>query len=214
MKSEVTIVDFGIGNILNVARAFQYIGAEVKLAQKYSELDQAKRVVLPGVGAFMHGMRQLHERGFSEKIKEISTGGVPLLGICLGMQMLLSYSEEHCKTKGLDILPGKVIPVPAYGVDKKPHKIPHIGWNELLYSGGRNDWRRTLLDGVPVNSPVYFIHSFMAVPDDYEARIADCSYDGQLICASVQYKNIMGCQFHPEKSGEVGLQVLKNFLKL
>jgi len=214
MSRSVTIIDYGIGNILNVVRAFEQIGTEVTLAKSSSDLKQVERVVLPGVGAFSHGMNQLKDLAIAERIKEISNEGMPLLGICLGMQMLLSYSEEHGKTKGLDIMPGKVIAVPECGIDNTTHKIPHTGWNELKLSGDRDDWSGTLLADVNIDSPVYFVHSFMAVPDDYSMHVADCEYDGQSICAVVQRDNVMGCQFHPEKSGEVGLQILRSFISM
>lgn len=214
MSRSVTVIDYGIGNILNVVRAFEQIGADVSLAKSSSDLKQVERVVLPGVGAFSHGMNQLKDLAIIERIKEISDEGIPLLGICLGMQMLLSYSEEHGKTKGLGVIPGKVIAVPDCGIDNTAHKIPHIGWNELKFSGNRVDWNSTLLADIDVNSPVYFVHSFMAVPDDYSMRVADCEYDGQPICAVVQKDNVMGCQFHPEKSGEVGLHILRTFISI
>ena len=136
------------------------------------------------------------------------------MGICLGMQMMLEASEEFGMHEGLGLIPGNVVAIPPTATDGKPHKIPHIGWNDLLPPTPGTDWNETILAGVSPGTAVYFVHSFAAVPASPEHRLADCDYDGRIISAAVKFGNLYGCQFHPEKSGEAGLRILKNFLLL
>lgn len=209
---EVIVVDYGIGNLLSVRRSLERCGAKVTLTADANAILAAERVVLPGVGAFADGMAELRRRGLDNVTKDIAARGIPLLGICLGMQMLLDESEEFGITSGLGLIPGRVISVPTKTADGHPQKIPHIGWNDLVPSSGRQDWNSALLDGVRMGAAVYFVHSFMASPVDAGHRIADCVYGGVAISAVIGREKVFGCQFHPEKSGEVGLKVLRNFL--
>lgn len=211
MTQKVVIIDYGAGNLLNVVRAFEHCEAEVSIAETADAIDGASRLVLPGVGAFSDSMQELKNRDMIEAILFYAKSGKPLLGICLGMQMLLDTSEEFGNWDGLALIPGKVIGIPKTGVDGKSHKIPHIGWNQLI-SELEESWERTVLDSITKGSSVYFVHSFMAVPTHEEHRLADCDYDGRQVCAVVQRENIIGCQFHPEKSGPTGLQIIRNFL--
>lgn len=209
---KVTLVDYGVGNLLNVARALEHVGAKVMMVESGTALAGAERVVLPGVGAFPDGMRELSARGFVKPLQEFAATGRPLLGICLGMQMLLDSSNEFEHTQGLGLVPGRVEAIPALGVSGKPHKIPHIGWNKLQPATGA-DWRGTLLDDVPQKNAMYFVHSFMAVPLDLSHRLADYDYDGVLVSAAIRKGNLYGCQFHPEKSAEFGLGILRRFIR-
>jgi len=211
-KSEVVLIDYGMGNLLSVRRAIEHCGARVLVTAEPDEILAASRVVLPGVGAFADGMRGLSRLGLDRTLREVAGKGTPLLGICLGMQMLLDESEEFGITEGLSLIPGKVIPIPNMTVDGKPQRIPHIGWNELALPLGRDSWRNTLLQDDRSGEAVYFVHSFMADPRDSEHRIADCFYGGMRVSAVIGRDNIFGCQFHPEKSGEVGLKLLKKFI--
>lgn len=211
MTQKVVIIDYGAGNLLNVVRAFEHCEAEVSIAETADAIDGASRLVLPGVGAFSDSMQELKNRDMIEAILSYAKSGKPLLGICLGMQMLLDTSEEFGNWDGLALIPGKVIGIPKTGMDGKSHKIPHIGWNQLI-SELEECWERTVLDSITKGSSVYFVHSFMAVPTHEEHRLADCDYDGRQVCAVVQRENIIGCQFHPEKSGPTGLQIIRNFL--
>lgn len=212
MKGLVTIVDYGVGNLHNVCRAFEHVGAAVELASDASKIADAERLVLPGVGAFADGMQGLQAINAVEAIKQFAKTERPFLGICLGMQMMLDNSSEFGKSEGLSLLPGEVVPIPPQGVDGKMHKIPRIGWDSLLLPEGRKDWSNSILDGVPLSSAVYFVHSFMAVPNDQNHRLAEYSYDGVRVCAAVQKDNLFGCQFHPEKSGQIGLDILRRFI--
>ncbi len=209
--SRVTIIDYGIGNILSVSRAFEYCGATVELVADARVIADADYLVLPGVGAFADGMSGLKERGLVDPIKEFVAKERPFLGICLGMQLMLDGSEEFGATEGLTLIPGKVMAIPATEDNGKPHKIPHIGWNEICVPEDI-EWKGSILNATNENTPFYFVHSYTAVPALHENRLADCYYDGQLIAAAIRKGNMYGCQFHPEKSGRNGLAVVSAFL--
>lgn len=209
---KVVIIDYGVGNLLSVQRAVELSGSEAVTCSDPDVIARAGRVILPGVGAFASGMRALESLGLVEVIKAIHADGIPLLGICLGMQLLLNESEEHGATEGLGIIPGRVVPVPNMSIDGLPLKIPHIGWNSLLVAEGAV-WDETILNNLTSGDAVYFVHSFMAEPEDPKMVIADCLYGGNRISAVIGMKNVIGCQFHPEKSQSVGLRILANFLR-
>ncbi len=210
--SEVVVIDYGMGNLLSVQRGLEHCGASVTVTADPDVILSSPRVVLPGVGAFIDGMAGLRREGLDSVVREVAVRGTPLLGICLGMQMLLDESEEFGSTTGLGLIPGQVIAIPATTTDGNPQKIPHIGWNALMVSAGRKSWEETLLQKVKPGEAAYFVHSFMANPVDQSHRIADCLYGGHLVAATIQRENVFGCQFHPEKSGEVGLTILRQFL--
>jgi glutamine amidotransferase len=159
-------------------------------------------------------MRELRERGLDAAVREVAARGTPLLGICLGMQMLLDESEEFGVTAGLGLINGRVIPVPAVTIEGAPQKRPHIGWSALVRPAGRESWDGALLGRVKQGDAVYFVHSYMADPTDGADRLADCVYGGHHVPAVIGRGNVFGCQFHPEKSGPVGLNVLRSFLSL
>lgn len=211
-KPEVVVIDYGMGNLLSVRRGFEHCGASVAVTADPDVIQSAPRVVLPGVGAFIDGMHELRRAGLDNVVREVAARGTPLLGICLGMQMLLDESEEFGSTKGLGLIPGQVIAIPATTTEGRPQKIPHIGWNALTYPVGNKNWDETLLRKVKQGEAAYFVHSFMANPANQSHRIADCLYGGQRVAAAIQHGNVFGCQFHPEKSGEVGLTILRQFL--
>lgn len=210
-RTPVTVVDYGIGNIYSVSRALERCNAEVTLSADPAHIEAAPRLVLPGVGAFSDGMQGLRERGLIEPIRRYARTGKPLLGICLGMQMLASGSSEFGDHEGLGLIPGRVLPVPDTSTSGQPQKIPHIGWNGLLAPPGV-DWGASVLDGTPEDTAVYLVHSFAVLPDDPAHRLADCLYGGHRIAAAIRSGHIVGCQFHPEKSGEAGLAILARFL--
>ena len=212
MAARVVVVDYGLGNVLSVTRAFDRVGAEPLLSSDPGSVEKADRLVLPGVGAFRGGMAGLAAAGLTEAVLRFAERGRPFLGICLGMQMMLDVSEEFGNHAGLGIIPGRVIPVPAQGKDGTPHKIPHIGWNELVPAGA--GWDGTILKDLPSKAAVYFVHSFMAKPRDPAHRLADCDYNGQRVGAVIRRDHLYGCQFHPEKSGSVGLKILDNFMRV
>lgn len=210
-KPRITVIDYGLGNLLSVQRGLEHCGAEVLLTSDPEAVASAERAVLPGVGAFASAMQSLISFGLVPALQALASKGTPLLGICLGMQLLLDESEEFGLTRGLGLIPGRVIPVPTKTAHGEIQKIPHIGWNGLVPTESRRDWKDTLLQSNHPGEAAYFVHSFMAMPSDPQHRLADCFYGGQRIPAAVSRDRITGCQFHPEKSGEVGLKILRAF---
>jgi imidazole glycerol-phosphate synthase subunit HisH len=211
---EVVVVDYGLGNLLSVRRGLEHCGATVAVTDDPDTILTAPRVVLPGVGAFAHGMDELRNQELDGVIREVVARGNLLLGICLGMQMLLNESEEFGVTEGLGLIPGKVVRVPSNTVEGHSQKIPHIGWNNLVFPEEQECWADGLLKEINAGEAAYFVHSFMAVPENPSHRIANCLYGGISVPAIIGRENVYGCQFHPEKSGEVGLNVLRGFLSL
>jgi len=197
----IAVVNYGAGNLMSVSNALRFIGQGAVIADTPEQLEKADAVILPGVGAFPAAMQRLHASGLTEKLIECAAKK-PLLGICLGMQMLFDESYEIQKTAGLALLPGSIVKI------QDAPKLPHIGWNDL-----RICRESSLTANVPDGSYVYFVHSFRAAAEDEKDIIADTFY-GESVPAIVQRGNVFGCQFHPEKSGEPGLMMLKNFCKL
>ena len=192
----ITIIDYDAGNLKSVEKALISLGEEVIVSRDSSEILQADKVILPGVGAFGDAMNNLDHFGLVDTIKTVVSNKTPLLGICLGLQLLFKESEETPGAEGLDILPGKIL------------KIPHMGWNSLEVKPGAR-----LFKGLPANPYVYFVHSYYLKADD-EAIVAASTEYSTHIHASVEKDNVFACQFHPEKSSELGLKILKNFAEL
>ena len=209
---KVTVIDYGLSNLLSVRHALEHFGAEVELTGDPAAVLAAGALVLPGVGAFRDGMQGLERLGLIGPIRQKAAAGTPLLGICLGMQMLFDQSEEFGSWQGLGLVPGKVVRIPAEAADGARQKVPHIGWEGLLPAGGRTDFAGTVLSGVCPGGECYFIHSYEAKPADEADRLADALYGGRRVCAAVQRGNVVGTQFHPEKSGPVGLAILEGYL--
>ncbi|MBP2667422.1 MAG: hisH, partial [Firmicutes bacterium] len=201
MRHKVTVVDYGVGNLLSVCRALTHNGADVITTEDPEKILEAERLVLPGVGAYADAMNGLRVRNLVGAIQQYAQTGRPFLGICLGMQMMLDNSEEFGSHEGLGLIPGSVIKISATDIDEKPHKVPHIGWNTLKQPAGRDAtyWQDTLLRGLQTDASVYFVHSFTALPSVQEHRLADTYYGGRLISAVIHRDNLYGCQFHPEK---------------
>lgn len=198
----VTVVDYGVGNVASVRRAFERLGAVVDLTGEPSRVASARRVVLPGVGAFAPARERLAASGLDSAIGEALAGGARLLGLCLGFQLLFEESAEFGRTAGLGLIPGRVVPF-ASGV-----RSPHVGWNALHRRAGSDP---RLLRGVPDGAYVYFVHSYRAegVPGEAVAATTD---HGGAFPAAVESGEVWGCQFHPEKSSAVGRLVLRRFL--
>ena len=217
----VTVLDYGIGNLLNVVRALEHCGAVVRVAANAGEVTGAgalpDRMVLPGVGAFGHAMAELRLRGFDDLVKRYADTERPFLGICVGAQLLLDVGEEHSSNgvhAGLGLIPGRVQPVANTAPTGQRLRIPHIGWSGLQTPPARASWHKTPLACTAPGEPVYFVHSFAAVPTNEAHRLADTYYGGVRICAAVARGAVYGCQFHPERSAAAGLGMLSSFLAL
>lgn len=212
-KPHVTVVDYGVGNVLSVRRALERCGATVVVKADAEDIARSEHLVLPGVGAFGKGMEELARRGLIEPLMSFARNGTPFLGICLGMQLMFEESSEHGTHRGLGFLRGRVVPIQTDPMGEVRRKIPHIGWGALRRPPGARDWGGTILaDAVPGQTSVYFAHSYHAQPAAQEDVLAVCDYAGFAVIAAVARGNLWGCQFHPEKSGEAGLAILRRFL--
>ena len=200
----IAIVDYDAGNIKSVEKALQFLGEEPKVTREKEVLLQADKVIVPGVGAFGDAMSKMHQYGLVEILREIAKKGTPILGICLGLQLFFESSEESPGVEGLGLLPGKIVRIP----DKEGFKIPHMGWNSIKIKKGAR-----LFKDIPEDSYVYFVHSYYLKAGREEDVTATTEYSA-LIHASVEHDNVFACQFHPEKSSEIGLKILKNFVEL
>ena len=199
----ITVIDYGAGNLFSVEKAFSAIGAEVCVSERAEDLTSADKIILPGVGAFGDCMTRLNASGLVPLLKERIAEGVPLLGICVGLQILFEGSEESPDVQGLGLLRGYVKKISA-----KNEKIPHMGWNAVSIE--ENDRGSGLLKNIPDASYVYFVHSYHAVPSEPSMISSTCFY-GEKITASIASNHIMATQFHPEKSGKIGLAMIRNF---
>lgn len=209
--TNVVIIDYGVGNLLSVKQAFESFKANVQISSNPKLILESSHAVLPGVGAFGDAMKALRKYGLTDIVREIGQRGKPLLGICLGMQLLLDESSEFGKTIGLGLLPGKVIPIPKVSKKGVPLKAPNIGWGDLKPKGSKNTWAGTALEQVKENETLYFVHSFMAIPKNLKCVIAETDFGGNKIPSVISDGNIIACQFHPEKSGPTGLKILRRF---
>ena len=204
----IAIVDYGVGNLFSLSSSLEAIGKETIITGDADIIRNADQIILPGVGAFGDAAAKLKDSGIDKIIIEEVKKGKPLMGICLGMQLLFDEGYEYGCHKGLGLIPGKVISMK--GVVPEDYKIPHIGWNSLLFPAGRE--KSPLFKYINDGDCVYFVHSFFA-SECNESTIASAEY-GALLTAAVSKDNIYGCQFHPEKSGAVGLSILKAFSEL
>ncbi len=199
----ITMIDYGGSNLRSVQKALEFVGAQVTVTDDPAGVARAEKLVLPGVGAFGAGMKALRERGLAEAVSAAAHHAIPLLGICLGMQFLFETSEEMGAHEGLGLVRGRVIRFSPNGL-----VVPHMGWNQIEPTR-----EHPLLAGVAPGSYSYFVHSYYCVPTDAAATLATTDY-GQPFTAIVAQDNIYGIQFHPEKSQQVGLQILRNFVGL
>ena len=200
----IAIIDYGAGNLRSVQKACEAVGAEAVITADKDVITQADHVILPGVGAFGDCMQSLNRANLTDAVRGAALGGKPFLGICLGMQLLFDRSEESPGVKGLGIFPGEIVKIPK----KEGYKIPHMGWNSLDFCGSS-----PLFEGLPDHPYVYFVHSYYAVPKNDGIIAAKTRYCGDLT-VSIHENNIVATQFHPEKSGDVGLKILKNFVDM
>lgn len=216
MSNNIVIVDYTLGNLFSVKRAFLRIGSEPIISDKKEDITNAQKIVLPGVGAFSKGIQGLKEKGLYDTVKNSAINGKPILGICLGMQMLMTQSEENGIHDGLDLIKGKVKKFDS-PKENNSFKIPHYGWSPVsvpnsLDSDRKRFWQHTILEGIENNLHFYFVHSYFVVTDNHIDTIAETKYGYNKFASVIKQGNITGCQFHPEKSGETGLNLIRNFV--
>lgn len=187
----IALIDFGAGNLHSVYKALRYVGAEVEITSDLLLIEKSSAVVFPGVGAFGSVMNSIKKNNLEETIIKSAKSSKPFLGICVGMQVLFEQGEENAEEKGLGIFKGKVVKF------KKARKVPHIGWNDVSMYGER----------------FYFVHSYYVIPEDKKIIYSQTEYDGEIFTSAIKKNNLLAVQFHPEKSGEAGLRLLKTFVQ-
>lgn len=208
--AKICIVDYGVGNIHSAMKGLRRFTQDVTLSEDPAEIRAAAALVLPGQGAFQSGMEGLRVRGLLDEVKRAAETGKPILGICLGAQILLEKGFEFGEWEGLGFLPGEVVHFPPLADSAK---TPHMGWNSIG-EPSPGTWKGTVLEGVRNGAEMYFIHSYILQPQDPRNVLAETVYGGLRFPSAIGKGNIIGCQFHPEKSGEAGLHILRNFVAL
>lgn len=212
-KKSATVIDLGIGNLFSIVSALEHLSIDVKVASDLETIKNSENIILPGDGAFSYAMMKLKEKNLVKFLKDISKTNKRLLGICVGMQVLFSNSEEYSLTDGLNILEGEIKKIPNKNItNNNLIDIPHMGWGPLSFN--KLDEKNSFIKNLKNNDEVYFIHSYRVLAKNKSDIIASCFYEGHEITAIVEKANIFACQFHPEKSGQVGLQILKNFFHI
>ena len=204
---KVAIVDFGMGNLYSVERACEKAGLEALVTRDPLDVDRAQAVILPGVGAFGDAMAFLKERGLDRALCRAADSDKPVMGVCLGLQLFMKESCVFGRDEGLGLIPGSVIKFETFQGEKEPLRVPHIGWAQVWPLGVD-----PMFLGVTPGERMYFIHSFRVVLEDSRVEAASSVYEGIKFCAAVRWRNIFGCQFHPERSGPTGLKMYRNFL--
>lgn len=207
-KPKISIIDYGVGNLRSLIRAFLHFNANVSITEDASDIGSSTAIVLPGDGAFKAGMDGLAIRNLTDAVLDFGKRAKPILGICLGAQILLKRGYEFGNHKGLGLIGGRVVKF-----EKIDGKIPQIGWNQLILPKGKN-WQKTILSNVMSGSSAYFIHSYIIEPEYKKNILALTQYAGRDFASVIYKDDIYGCQFHPEKSGDVGLSIINNFIKL
>lgn len=213
MSAGIVVVDYGIGNVFSVCNALRQIGAEPELTGNLNSIRSADRVILPGVGAFAHAMDALDSSGISDALRDFVGTGRPFLGICIGMQVLMQRSTEFGLTEGLGFIDGSVDRINNTGPDGTVLRVPHIGWGQVVPADGITSeaWASSIVGGDGGAHEFYFVHSFHALPTHAHDCHALVNYGGNSVTAAVRRDNILGVQFHPERSGPAGLNLLKRF---
>lgn len=208
-QKKVAIIDFGMGNIFSVKLACEQVGLEAFLTQSKGEVFKADALILPGVGAFGDAMKVLKNLDLVDPIKESALSGKPFMGVCLGLQLLMTRSFEFGEHEGLNIIEGDVVPLSS---QKEKVKIPQVGWNRISFVNPQVS-QNPFFQDIPDGEYMYFVHSLHVVPKKRESVLTTTQYGENLFCSSLAYKNIFACQFHPERSGVKGLKIYENFAK-
>jgi imidazole glycerol-phosphate synthase subunit HisH len=207
---KIAVIDYGVGNVRSIANAFENAGVSIVLTRDKDVIFGSDGVVLPGVGAFSHGMSNLNKYSLVKIIQDYADLNKPLLGICLGMQMFLEESDEFGISQGLGLIEGRVIKLSVENTICE--KLPHVSWNEVEI--GNCSWDKTIFDGIEDKTDMYFVHSYVAVPANKDDVLSTTIYSDHKFCSSIKKGNIYGCQFHPEKSAKDGLKVINNFINI
>ena len=219
-KLKVAIVDYGLGNLFSVKHACGHAGLDAAITSDRDDIFSSRAVILPGVGAFRDAMEALVRQDLVAVLKDVARSGTPLIGICLGMQLLMSESQEFGSSPGLGIVDGDVVRLEDSEIQGRRLKVPHIGWSrieERRHNGNSNAadrWRASLIEEVPEGSFMYFVHSYYARPVDPEVILSTTRYGPIDFCSSFRKERVFGCQFHPERSGPLGLRVYHQLYKL
>jgi|SaaInlStandDraft_4_1057021.scaffolds.fasta_scaffold78664_2 imidazole glycerol-phosphate synthase subunit HisH len=208
-KTFVSILDYGLGNLFSVKQACEHAGINATITNSIEKIKSSNAIFLPGVGAFGNAISSLKKLNLINTIQNQAKSGKPIIGICLGLQLLMSSSEEFGKNDGLDLIKGKVLKFPKKNNYKHILKIPHVGWNKIIEKKP-NKWENTPLNKIENNSFMYFVHSYFVKPSNSNVILSMSKYFDIEFCSSICYKNIFGCQFHPERSGKQGLQIYRN----
>jgi glutamine amidotransferase len=212
-KPKVAIIDYGMGNLFSVTLACRNVGLEPYVTHDPTELAASDAAILPGVGAFGDAIDSLKRRGLVDAIDTFISGRKPFMGICLGMQLLFSRSEEFGRHDGLGIIPGCVVKFPAIGQDRRKIRVPHVGWSRICIptQAGAKDWADTPLNFVGDGQYMYFVHSYYVVPELKDDILSVSEYDGVQYCSSIYRDNIFACQFHPERSADGGIEIYRGW---
>ena len=213
-RPHVAIVDFGLGNLFSVAQACHAVGLLSTITSDRRVIEGADAVILPGVGAFGDAMQTLRRLDLVSVLRDTPDRGVPLIGICLGVQLLMTESHEFGRHEGLGLICGEVVPLNEPRENGRILKVPQVGWNRIHAAGGTGSWTAMPLEGLPDDTFMYFVHSFVVVPEDRSVVRSTTTYGDVEFCSSVSSGRIFACQFHPERSGRRGLQVYENVRKL
>jgi len=207
----IAIIDLDLGNLYSISSALKYFNADYIITNNVEKIEKSDKLILSGVGSYKTGMQQIDNKNIINTIREFSDNGKSILGICLGMQLLMEYSEENGGVEGMGLIPGSVKYLNNNSIFKSSYKVPHIGWEKLKSEG--MIWSDTLLDGINKLGEFYFVHS-LYVETDSMNQLATSNYGDVDFCSVVKKDNIYGCQFHPEKSGDIGLEVINNFINM
>jgi len=207
VKPLIAIVDFGLGNLYSIKQACAFVGLNAVITSSKKDLLNSDAVILPGVGAFGEAMAALHRLDLVSVLKDIGFSDKPLVGICLGVQLLMTEGFEFGRHKGLGIIDGDVIRIDCPKEGSHVLKVPQIGWNRIYRPNDGTTWDNTLLEGIPENTYMYFIHSFIVKPQDLGVILSISRYGHIEFCSSIKYRNVFACQFHPERSGTRGLEI-------
>lgn len=208
-QKKILIIDYKLGNLFSVNQALTNIGLNVSITTNPEEIESADAIVLPGVGAFSDAMNNLNNLNLIDHIKKFADSGKPFMGICLGLQLLFSESEEFGNTKGLGLVKGRVKRFPNNNNDGVTRKVPQIAWNQI-HKISNKSWNNTPLNSIKEGEFMYFVHSFYVEPEE-PVGLSETNYDGQIYVSSIQKNNLFACQFHPEKSAQEGLKIYNSW---